>query len=272
MRIILSILTLFLITACADSPNGYFKKSANGKWIDAKGAEKRYPSHNRKQIREAKRNIMNDDVEDIDYDDEDEEIADYVMHNRKMYERMIQRDMKRKYKKNKSYGRRKASRRYPEFEESRNLQNREMEEKTIRSLKGEISEIKNLLAESKTEMASMKCLHSETSESSETTKPIKKQPPKIEPVARQEETKPAPKKATKIKESNVKQKPKAKVAKKTEKTKLNTPPQPTTTEDKPEEFSIPSFDEVAAAAEKEQQQGPADIVEQATPDLPSLPK
>ncbi len=49
-KAVIFVLSIFLLSSCATGPKGYFKKSANNKLFDTKGAKggKRAPLYNKK--------------------------------------------------------------------------------------------------------------------------------------------------------------------------------------------------------------------------------
>lgn len=103
-KIIVLFLSVFILSGCADGFRSYFKKSANNKLVDSKGFKggKRKPLYNNKYITLAKRNIVEDNLDD-EQEDEDYDIdnilrgerIDPVKRNREVYLKMIKRDMAR---------------------------------------------------------------------------------------------------------------------------------------------------------------------------------
>lgn len=104
-KIIILFLGVFVLSGCTDSFRGYFQKSANNRLVDSKGFKggKRKPLYNNKYISLAKKNIVEDNLDDPEDDDDDYdnplrgEQIDPVKRNREIYLKMIRRDME-KYK------------------------------------------------------------------------------------------------------------------------------------------------------------------------------
>jgi len=112
-KAVIFVLSIFLLSSCATGPEGYFKKSANNKLFDTKGAKggKRAPLYNKKYITKAKQNVANNDYadEDDEYDDllENENISQA---NKDMYRSILEQELESKYigkkskeKQNKAY-------------------------------------------------------------------------------------------------------------------------------------------------------------------------
>ncbi|AGJ01943.1 hypothetical protein [Rickettsia prowazekii] len=105
-KIIILFLGIFLLSSCTDNFRNYFQRSANNKLLDIKGAKggKRKPVYNNKYIDLAKKNILEDNIDDDDNDsdanyDSDSlligEKIDNIKKNREMYINMIKRDIAR---------------------------------------------------------------------------------------------------------------------------------------------------------------------------------
>lgn len=100
-KIIILFLGVFVLSGCTDSVRGYFQKSANNRLVDSKGFKggKRKPLYNNKYISLAKKNIVEDNLDDPEDDDDDYdnplrgEQIDPVKRNREIYLKMIKRDM-----------------------------------------------------------------------------------------------------------------------------------------------------------------------------------
>ncbi|HJD55731.1 MAG TPA: hypothetical protein LFW21_03685 [Rickettsia endosymbiont of Pyrocoelia pectoralis] len=103
-KIIVLFLGIFILSGCTDGFRGYFQKSANNRLVDSKGFKggKRKPLYNNKYITLAKRNIVEDNLDDEQEDDDYEadnilrgERIDPVKRNREVYLKMIKRDIAR---------------------------------------------------------------------------------------------------------------------------------------------------------------------------------
>ena len=72
-KIIILFLGVFVLSGCTDSFRGYFQKSANNRLVDSKGFKggKRKPLYNNKYISLAKKNIVEDNLDDPEDDDDD---------------------------------------------------------------------------------------------------------------------------------------------------------------------------------------------------------
>lgn len=167
LRHILGIaLSLLLLSGCTDGFKGYFKRSANNKLIDTKGFEggKRRPLYNRKYISLAKKNVVEDnlDEDDGDLDETTIESPSSSKANREMYIDMAKREAAKK--KNRS--------RMQKYQESYSEPNNNDEtypslahasEKSKgknyddQELQKELSEIKSMLHDAKKDLAKYKC-------------------------------------------------------------------------------------------------------------------
>jgi hypothetical protein len=157
-----------LLTACVTGPEGYLKKSANNKIFDRQGFKggKRAPLYNKRYITQAKKNILNDNIDDEDDNDYDYESQNSSQENIEMYKAMINEDLERKEKKkNKStwWWNKKKEQSYPSVvDASKNIdpnihaQNLELRE--------ELNQIKAMLRDTKKDMASYKCPTSQEQE------------------------------------------------------------------------------------------------------------
>ncbi len=102
-KIIILFIGVFVLSGCTDNVRGYFQKSANNRLVDSKGFKggKRKPLYNTKYISLAKKNIIEDNLDDPENDDDDYdnplrgEQIDPVKRNREIYLKMIKRDMVR---------------------------------------------------------------------------------------------------------------------------------------------------------------------------------
>ena len=164
-KIIILIASVFLLTGCADSFKSYFKKSANNKWIDTKGFHggKRQPLYNKKYINLAKKNIVEEN-----YDDGDDELSldayeskSPTLENREMYQDMLKADAKRRQRQKLEQSK---SRRLVDYEEEDypvlNRANDRVNSAKYddnRQLQQEISKIKALLNEAKSDLTKCKC-------------------------------------------------------------------------------------------------------------------
>ncbi len=111
-RVIILLLGMFMLSGCIDGFRNYFSRSANNKLIDSSGFKggKRKPLYNGKYITLAKKNIVEDNLDDEDNDDVDSdnplstERIDPAKRNREMYLKMIKKDVER-YKAREGKGR-----------------------------------------------------------------------------------------------------------------------------------------------------------------------
>ena len=92
--------TLLLLSSCIYNPDGYLKRSASNKLIDARGfqKEKRLPLYNKKYIDRAKKNIIEHNYEegndDDDGDDDSDETYNPAELNKDTYRKMIKTEQK----------------------------------------------------------------------------------------------------------------------------------------------------------------------------------
>ena len=156
-KAVIFVLSIFLLSSCATGPEGYFKKSANNKLFDTKGAKggKRAPLYNKKYITKAKQNVANNDYadEDDEYDDllENENISQA---NKDMYRSILEQELESKYigKKPKE----KQNKTYPVLvRNSPRADDRYLEYNS--ALRAELDQIKTMLNETKNEMANYRC-------------------------------------------------------------------------------------------------------------------
>lgn len=174
-KAVIAIVSLFLLSGCTGGFRDYFKKSANNKYIDSKGfkGEKRKPLYNKKYINTAKKNIINEDVDD----DEDDDIDDIYQTpssskiNRQMYADMVKQDAKRRKRERMAQYRSD----YPEedyiFYEDKSYPSlsraKEKSDKEVlnnQELQKEISEIKAMLGDAKKDLAKYRCPMQQNSE------------------------------------------------------------------------------------------------------------
>lgn len=102
-KIIILFLGVFILSGCTDNLRNYFQRSANNRLVDSKGFKggKRKPLYNNKYITLAKKNIVENNLEDDEDEDDDSdnplrgEQIDPVKRNREMYLKMIKRDIAR---------------------------------------------------------------------------------------------------------------------------------------------------------------------------------
>lgn len=162
-------LSIFLLSSCATGPEGYFKKSANNKLFDTKGAKggKRAPLYNKKYITKAKQNVANNDYadEDDEYDDllENENISQA---NKDMYRSILEQELESKYigKKPKE----KQNKTYPVLvRNSPRADDRYLEDNS--ALRAELDQIKTMLNETKNEMANYRCPTAQELEKAQTS-------------------------------------------------------------------------------------------------------
>jgi hypothetical protein len=160
-KAVIFVLSIFLLSSCATGPEGYFKKSANNKLFDTKGAKggKRAPLYNKKYISKAKQNVANNDYadEEEEYDDllENENISQA---NRDMYRTILEQELESKYigKKSKEKYKEKQNKAYPVLvRNSPRADDRYLEDNS--ALRAELDQIKTMLNETKNEMANYRC-------------------------------------------------------------------------------------------------------------------
>lgn len=168
-KAVIFVLSIFLLSSCATGPEGYFKKSANNKLFDTKGAKggKRAPLYNKKYITKAKQNVANNDYADDDdeYDDllENENISQA---NKDMYRSILEQELENKYigKKPKE----KQNKTYPVLvRNSPRDDDRYLEDNS--ELRAELDQIKTMLNETKNEMANYRCPTAQELEKAQTS-------------------------------------------------------------------------------------------------------
>lgn len=158
-KIIVLILSTFVLSGCVDSFRAYFKKSANNKVFDSKGFKggKRTPLYNKKYVNLAKKNILEDNFDEEDEEDTEDnpyEQQNSSQTNRQMYMDMIRQDyMRKKQKKGKS---KKYHEDYPALTEANDKVNANKNSNSA-NLEKEIAEIKSMLDDAKKELSKYKC-------------------------------------------------------------------------------------------------------------------
>ncbi|RYE05658.1 MAG: hypothetical protein EOP33_00040 [Rickettsiaceae bacterium] len=175
--IILTITGLFLLSSCTDGFRGYFKKSANNKWFDRKGLQggKRKPLYNKKYIDLAKRNIIEENLDDETEADLVIEGANIPSINRQIYVDMVKQDaidkqnLKSVESKN-SKTRKFKNNGYPDLVDAQSkisqAQNKEQ------NLQQELMEIKSMLIDAKKDLTKYRCPLEDTPKSSRQNKKI----------------------------------------------------------------------------------------------------
>jgi hypothetical protein len=92
IRILLLIISLVILSACVQDPQGFLRKSANNKYFDMKGfhESKRLPVYNAKYIERAKENILSAKYsrEDNIEVDEPDEVENPQAYHREIYKQM----------------------------------------------------------------------------------------------------------------------------------------------------------------------------------------
>ena len=168
-KAVIFVLSIFLLSSCATGPEGYFKKSANNKLFDTKGAKggKRAPLYNKKYITKAKQNVANNDYadEDDEYDDllENENISQA---NKDMYRSILEQELESKYIGKKS--KEKQNKTYPVLvRNSPRADDRYLEDNS--ALRAELDQIKTMLNETKNEMANYRCPTAQELEKAQTS-------------------------------------------------------------------------------------------------------
>lgn len=156
-QILIILISLSLLSGCADGIKGYFKRSSNNKLIDTKSFQKskRRPLYNKRYIAMAKSKVITDDLEEDEGTNEDELVSTPKASklNRQMYMDMVKQDDK-KFRAQKNNGKYEAQD-YPSLEQSNNKTkfNKSDEE----NLKKELEEIKSMLNDTKRELAKNRC-------------------------------------------------------------------------------------------------------------------
>lgn len=155
-KIIVGIFAFFLLTGCTDGFRNYLKKSANNKYIDTKGFKggKRQPLYNKKYINLAKKNILEENVDDED--DEIEMVDDlYPMPSttrtyRRIYTEMIKEDMRNQQAKKNN-----QKTKYPSLAAGKKKISEDNQDNS--QVQQELAEIKALLNDAKQDLAKYKC-------------------------------------------------------------------------------------------------------------------
>ena len=154
-----------LIISCNYDPQGYLKRSANNKLLDAKGFQKtkRMPLYNKKYIQRAEQNIKENNIQDEDDDVyagyESDEVSNYSKVNEEIYE-----DMLRMQETKQRLGNKKQK--YPTVSEmTKQLSNPIYNNEETTQLRNELSQLKQMLKETRELLAKYKCQKCNTSES-----------------------------------------------------------------------------------------------------------
>lgn len=145
----------FLLSSCVTGPEGYLKKSANNKIFDTKGFKggKRAPLYNKKYISQAKKNILTGEYEydDSDFDNSDTLYEDSARENVEMYKAMLEHDLSQGKK-----GKKRTDLAYPSVIHTSDKLSRNSSADNS-DLREELNSIKQLLNDTKREMANTRC-------------------------------------------------------------------------------------------------------------------
>lgn len=145
----------FLLSSCVTGPEGYLKKSANNKIFDSKGFKggKRAPLYNKKYISQAKKNILTGEYEydDSDFDNSDISYEDNARENVEMYKAMLEHDLSQNKK-----GKKRTDLAYPSVIHTSDKLSRNSAADN-NDLREELNNIKQLLNDTKREMANTRC-------------------------------------------------------------------------------------------------------------------
>ena len=174
-KILLLAGVVLLITGCG---NLELKKSASNKLFDSKGFDgaKRKPIYNGKYIDRAKRNVVENNYEEDNFDmDEPDEFVDPYTQNRIMYSNMV---------KNEKSGKRSGQRRnkntraepYPNIGHARDIASAENKDDANAELRRELSEIRAILSSTKKDLAKYKCPLQDAYKEPLSNAPIHKKP------------------------------------------------------------------------------------------------
>jgi len=173
-KLLLLLSAAIFVTGCS---NIELKKSANNKLFDRKGFDgsKRKPLYNGKYIDRAKRNVVENNYEEDNYDmDEPDEYVDPYTQNRMMYSNMVRNE-----KSGKRRNQQLRSEPYPNIGHARDLAIVEDHDESNSDLKKELAEIRSILSSTKKDLAKYKCPLQDSS------KPKVNQPPRLKkPVAK----------------------------------------------------------------------------------------
>lgn len=145
-----------LLSSCVTGPEGYLKKSANNKIFDTKGFKggKRAPLYNKKYISQAKKNILTGEYEyddDSDFDSNDIAYEDNARENVEMYKAMLEHDLSQTKK-----GKKRTDLAYPSIIHASDKLERNSSADND-DLRKELNNIKQLLNDTKREMANTRC-------------------------------------------------------------------------------------------------------------------
>lgn len=149
-----------LLAGCSSTPEGYMKLSANNKIFDRKGFKggKRLPLYNKKYISQAKKNVVNENYDEDDYEDDLGETENISRDNIEMYKMMIDNDRDNKPRRNSN------KRIYPSIVNANDKINSHPKSNDL-ELREEIEKIKALLDDTKKDLASYRCPTAEELES-----------------------------------------------------------------------------------------------------------
>lgn len=179
-KLLLLVTAAILVTGCG---NLELKKSANNKLFDRKGFDgsKRKPLYNGKYIDRAKRNVVENNYEEDDYDmDEPDEYVDPYTQNRIIYSNMVR---------NEKLGKRRSqqlrSEPYPNIGHARDLARAEDQDESNSDLRKELAEIRSILSSTKKDLAKYKCPLQDNAKSTSNSSQVRAaQPVRKKPVAK----------------------------------------------------------------------------------------
>ena len=160
-KIIVFTILASVLSACVTGPEGFLKRSANNKLFDRKGFQggKRSPLYNKKYIAQAKKNIINNELEDdADFDNDDlSEDENVSRENMELYQAMIKEDLARdQNQRNKLRKDRVGSKAYPSIAKAHNKLDQNTDAANL-ELREELEHIKSMLNDTKRDLASYKC-------------------------------------------------------------------------------------------------------------------
>ena len=157
-RFTVMFLGLFLLSGCSDGARDYFKKSANNKLIDREGfqGDKHPPLYNKKYVKIAKRNVLEENFDDDDDEltsEYDTETLNPTLRNRQMYLEMVKQDTNRVKKKKMSGGKDNSN----TLSSASAKVNKENFAKDEARIEKELEQIKLMLKETKKELERYSC-------------------------------------------------------------------------------------------------------------------
>lgn len=159
MRIIPFLLACTILSGCVSDPDGFLKRSSNGKYFDMSKSKKRRPKLNKPYIQKATENVKSGNLEEDLYDDTSEldSYENAALRNRQIYENLISDSDKKNKKGRSALFKTKRDSEYPNaYEANSNFEDTEDLAAKRSELNQELEQLQALIAETKQRLAKVR--------------------------------------------------------------------------------------------------------------------